>query len=90
MPKALEGYVIQISFKDHSEARRWADIFEHRGYAVSMTEAGIADSLRVRIGNFRLRDDAERQLKSIREGGLVGIILNLPQPYRPDARSSLP
>ena len=90
MPKALEGYIIQISFKDHSEARRWADTFEQRGYAVSMTEAGTADSLRVRVGNFRLRDDAERQLKSIREGGLVGIILNLPQPYRPDARSSLP
>jgi len=90
VPKALEGYIIQMSFQDRSEARRWADTFEQRGYAVSITEAGTAGSLRVRIGNFRLRDDAERQLKGIREGGLVGVILNLPQPYRPNAHSSLP
>jgi hypothetical protein len=37
-----------------------------------------------------LRDDAERQLKNIRENGLVGIILNLPQAYQPQVRSSLP
>jgi cell division septation protein DedD len=90
IPKALEGYIIQVSFDDRSEARRWADSFEQRGYAVSMTEAGSAESLRVRVGNFRLRDDAERQLKNIRENGLVGIILNLPQAYRPEVRSSLP
>jgi hypothetical protein len=90
MPKSLEGYIIQVAFKDRSEARRWADTFEQRGYAVSVTEAGRAESLRLRIGNFRLRDDAERQLKSIREDGLVGIILNLPQVYRPEIRSSLP
>ena len=90
MPKALEGYIIQVPFKDRSEARTWADTFEQRGYAVSMTEAGGGESLRVRIGDFRLRDDAERQLRSIREDGLVGIILNLPQAYRPEVRSSLP
>jgi hypothetical protein len=90
IPKALKGYIIQVSFNDRSEARRWADSFEQRGYAVSMTEAGSAESLRVRVGNFRLRDDAERQLKNIRENGLVGIILNLPQAYRPEVRSSLP
>jgi hypothetical protein len=89
IPKALEGYIIQLSFNDRSEAQRWADSFEQRGYAVSMTEAGSAESLRVRVGNFRLRDDAERQLKNIRENGLVGIILNLPQAYRPEVRSSL-
>jgi cell division septation protein DedD len=90
IPKALKGYIIQVSFNDRSEARRWADSFEERGYAVSMTEAGSAESLRVRVGNFRLRDDAERQLKNIRENGLVGIIINLPQAYRPEVRSSLP
>jgi hypothetical protein len=90
MPKALEGYIIQVPFKDRSEARTWADIFDRRGYAVSMTEAGGGESLRVRIGNFRLRDDAERQLKSIREDGLTGIILNLPQAYRREIHSSLP
>ena len=90
VPKSLEGYIIQVPFKDRSEARSWADIFEQRGYAVSMTEAGGGESLRVRIGNFRLRDDAERELKSIREDGLMGIILNLPQAYRPEVRSSLP
>jgi cell division protein FtsN len=90
MPKALEGYIIQVSFKDHSEARRWAGTFQQRGYSVSITEAGTAESLRVRIGNFRSRDDAERQHKSIRETGVVGIILNLPQAYQPEVRSSLP
>jgi cell division septation protein DedD len=90
MPKALEGYIIQLAFKDRSEARSWADTFEQRGYAVSMTEASAGESLRVRVGNFRLRDEAERQLKSIRDNGLIGIILNLPQAYRPEVRSSLP
>jgi len=90
IPRILEGYIIQVSFNDRFEARRWADTFEERGYAVSMTEAGTAESLRLRIGNFRLRDDAERQLKSIRENGLIGIVLNLPQPYRPEVRSSEP
>jgi cell division protein FtsN len=90
MPKALEGYIIQVAFKDRSEARSWADTFEQRGYAVSMTEASAGESLRVRVGNFRLRDQAERQLKSIRDNGLIGIILNLPQAYRPEVRSSLP
>jgi cell division septation protein DedD len=90
MSQALEGYIIQVPFKDRSEARSWTDIFEQRGYAVSMTQAGGGESLRVRIGNFRFRDDAERQLKSIREDGLIGIILHLPQAYRPEVRSSLP
>ena len=90
VPKALEGYIIQVAFKDRSEARVWADTFEQRGYAVSMSEASAGESLRVRVGNFRLRDEAERQLKSIRDTGLIGIILNLPQAYRPEVRSSLP
>jgi cell division septation protein DedD len=90
MPKALEGYIIQLAFKDRSEARSWADTFEQRGYAVSVTEASAGESLRVRVGNFRLRDEAERQLKSIRDNGLIGIILNLPRAYRPEVRSSLP
>ncbi len=89
-PKALEGYIIQVAFKDRYEARSWADTFEQRGYAVSMTEASAGESLRVRVGNFRLRDEAERQLKSMRDNGLTGIILNLPQAYRPEVRSSLP
>jgi cell division septation protein DedD len=90
VPKALEGYIIQIAFNDRSEARRWGDIFQQRGYAVSTTESGTAESLRVRIGNFSLRDDAERELKSIRKDGLTGIILNLPQAYRPEVHSSVP
>ena len=90
MPKVLEGYIIQVPFEDRSIARRWADTFEQRGYAVSITEAGRVEPVRVRIGNFRQRDDAERQLKSIREDGLIGIILNLPQVYRREVRTSLP
>ena len=88
VPRSLEGYVIQVAFNDRTEARRWADTFERRGYAVSVTEG--AGSLRVRIGNFRIRDDADRQLRNLKQDGLTGIILNLPQAYRPEARSSLP
>ena len=88
LPRALEGYIIQVAFKDASEAQRWGAIFQQRGYAVSTTKSETADSLRVRIGNFNVRDDAERELKSIRKDGLAGIILNLPQAYRPDVQSS--
>lgn len=90
LPKSLEGFVIQVAFSDRSEAQRWADNFGQRGYAVSVTEAGAAGALRLRIGNFRVRDDAERQLRSLKQEGLIGIILNLPQVYRPEVRSSLP
>lgn len=88
VPRSLEGYVIQVAFDDRTEAQRWADTFERRGYAVSVTEG--AGSLRVRIGNFRIRDDADRQLRNLKQDGLTGIILNLPQAYRPEVRSSLP
>jgi DedD protein len=87
-PKALEGFIIQVAFSDRGAAQRWAETFGRRGYAVSVTEAGAAGSLRVRIGNFAVRDEAERQLRTIREQGLTGIIINLPQAYRPDVRPS--
>jgi hypothetical protein len=35
-----------------------------------------------------MRDEAERQLRTLREQGLSGIIINLPQAYRPDVRPS--
>jgi hypothetical protein len=88
--RMLEGYVIQVSFNELEEARRWADTLRRRGFAVSMTEAGAAGSLRVRIGNFVVRDEAERQLRSLKQDGLNGIIVNLPQAYRPEVRSSVP
>ena len=88
--RMLEGYVIQVSFNELEEARRWADTLRRRGFAVSMTEAGSAGSLRVRIGNFVGRDEAERQLRTLKQDGLSGIIVNLPQAYRPEARSSVP
>jgi cell division septation protein DedD len=88
-PKALEGYIIQLAFTDRSEARRWADTFQHRGYAVSMTEAA-SGSLRVRFGNFHVRDQAEQQLQNLKQDGLTGIIVNLPQAYQPETRSLLP
>ena len=40
--------------------------------------------MRVRIGNFTGREEAERQLQALRQDGLKGIILNLPQAYRPE------
>ena len=89
-PKPLEGFIIQLAFNDRERAQRWAEAMEKKGFAVSVTEAGAEGALRVRLGNFVLRDDAERQLKAIKQEGMNGIILNLPQAFRPEARSSIP
>ncbi len=89
-PKALEGFIIQLAFNDKDRAQRWAEGMEKKGFAVSVTEAGAEGALRVRLGNFVVRDDAERQLRAIKQEGLSGIILNLPQGFRPEARSSIP
>jgi DedD protein len=88
--RALEGFIIQLGFNDKEKARRWAEAMERRGFAVSITEAGAEGALRVRLGNFALRDEAERQLRSFKQEGLSGIIINLPQSFRPEARSSIP
>jgi cell division septation protein DedD len=84
--KTLEGYIIQIAFADKESAQHWAETLERRGYAVSVTEATGTGSLRVRIGNFALHDDAEGQLRKLRQEGLIGMIINLPQGYHPEAR----
>jgi DedD protein len=89
-PKALEGFIIQLAFQDKDKAQHWAENMQRRGYAVSITEAGMDGALRVRLGNFALRDDAERQLRSFKQDGINGIIINLPQAFRPEARSSMP
>ncbi len=89
-PKALEGFIIQLGFNDKEKAQRWAETMERRGYAVSVTEAGAEGVLRVRLGNFSIRDEAERQLRTFKQEGLNGIIINLPQGFRPEARSSIP
>ena len=88
--KSLEGFIIQLAFSDKEKAQRWAESMEKRGYAVSLTEAGAEGSLRVRLGNFSGRDDAERQLRTFKQEGMSGIIINLPQAYRPEARTSIP
>ena len=90
MQKALEGFIIQLAFNDKNKARQWAESMERRGYAVSVTEAGTEGALRVRLGNFTVRDEAERQLRSFKQDGLSGIVINLPQAFRPDARSTVP
>jgi cell division protein FtsN len=87
--KPLEGFVIQIAFNDKYQAQHWAESMERRGYAVSVTETGAEGALRVRLGNFSVRDDAERQLRSFKQEGMNGIIINLPQGFQP-ARSSVP
>ena len=89
-PKALEGFIIQLAFNDKEKARRWAEAMEKRGYAVSLTEAGSEGSLRVRLGNFSVRDEAERQLRTLKQDGLNGIVISLPQAFRPEARTSIP
>ena len=86
--KALEGYIIQLAFRDKTDARRWAESMEQRGYAVSVTEAGGAEAVRVRVGNFLFREEADRQLTALKQQGLAGIVINLPQAYRPDAHAS--
>jgi cell division septation protein DedD len=85
VPQVLQGFVIQLAFGDMRDARRWAETLEGRGFAVSLTEAG-SGSVRVRIGNFGGKEEAERQLQALRQDGLKGIILNLPQAYRPQAK----
>ena len=86
----LDFVVHAIAFADKDKAQSWAEKMAQRGYAISVTEAGEAGALRVRLGNFTLRDDAERQLRSFRQEGLSGIIINLPQAFRPEVRSSVP
>jgi hypothetical protein len=90
IPKPLEGFIIQIAFTDKEKAQNWAEKMEQRGYAVSVTEAGATGALRVRLGNFSARDDAERQLRSFKQEGMNGIVINLPQAFRPVAQSSVP
>jgi cell division septation protein DedD len=82
--KVLQGFVIQLAFGETRDARIWAETLERRGFAVSLTEAGGSGSVRVRIGNFAGREEAERQLQELRRDGLKGIVLNLPQAYRPE------
>jgi DedD protein len=88
--KKLEGFVIQLAFTEANAAQSWAKTLELRGYTTSITEAGAEGSFRVRVGNFALREEADRQLRSLRQDGLSGIVINLPQAYHPDVRSSSP
>jgi len=87
-PQVLQGFVIQLTFGEMRDARRWAETLERRGFAVSLTEAGSSGSVRVRIGNFAGREEAERQLQVLRQDGLKGILLNLPQAYRPQVQTA--
>ena len=89
-PKALEGFIIQLAFSDKNKAQRWAESMEKRGFAVSLTEAGTEGALRVRLGNFPAREEAERQLRTFKQDGLSGIVISLPQTFRPEARTSIP
>ena len=89
-PRALEGFIVQLAFDEKAKAQRWAEIMEQRGYAVSITEAGAGGALRVRLGNFAQRDEAERQLRTFKQEGLNGIVISLPQGFRPEAHSSVP
>jgi cell division protein FtsN len=86
LPQVLQGFVIQLAFSEMREALRWAEILERRGFAVSLTEASSSGSVRVRIGSFAGREEAERQLQALRQDGLKGILVNLPQAYRPQVQ----
>ncbi len=89
-PRFLEGFIIQIAFNDKEKAQGWAEKMAQRGYAVSVTEAGAEGALRVRLGNFAVRDEAEQQLRNFKQEGMSGIIINLPLAFRPEARVSVP
>jgi cell division protein FtsN len=82
-PQVLQGFVIQLAFGQMRDGLRWAETLERRGFAVSLTEAGSGGAVRVRIGSFASREEAERQLQLLRQEGLKGILINLPQAYRP-------
>jgi cell division protein FtsN len=82
-PQVLQGFVIQLAFGETRDAVRWAETLERRGFAVSLTEAGGSGPVRVRIGGFAGREEAQRQLEALRPEGLNGILINLPQAYRP-------
>jgi hypothetical protein len=86
--QVLQGFIIQVPFADRSEAQRWAETFVRRGHTVSMTEASGGRSVRLRIGSFARREQAEQELRALRYDGLKGIILNFPQAYRPEVRPS--
>ncbi len=87
-PPVLHGFIVQVAFAERHEAQRWAETLERRGHTVSMTEAASGASVRLRIGSFTRREEAERQLQALRQDGLKGIILNFPQAYRPELRPS--
>lgn len=84
----LQGFIIQVPFADRGEAQRWAETFVRRGHTVSMTEASGGGSVRLRIGSFARREQAEQELQALRYDGLKGIILHFPQAYRPEIRPS--
>jgi cell division protein FtsN len=86
--KALSGFIVQVAFADTRAAQAWAEAMERRGFAVSVTETGETGAVRVRLGNFVARDDAERQLRALRQEGLKGIVINLPQAFRPESTSA--
>jgi len=88
--KPLAGFIVQLAFNDKEKAQRWAESMAKRGYAVSLTEAGIEGSLRVRLGNFTARNEAERQLRTLKQDGLNGIVISLPRAFRPEAGTSVP
>ena len=88
--KPLAGYIVQVGFDDKEKAQRWAETMVQRGYAVSLTEAGSEGMLRVRVGNFTGRNEAERHLQTFKLAGLKGIVISLPQSFRPAARTSMP
>lgn len=88
-PKALEGYIIQLGFADRNKAQDWAEKFLSQGFAVSFTESG-SGAIRVRLGNFSVRDEAEVKLRSLQRDGLKGIIVNLPLRYQPAVSASQP
>jgi DedD protein len=90
LPKVLQGFVIQLAFGEIRDAQRWAETLERRGFAVSLTEAAGGESVRVRIGNFGGREEAEHQLQTLRQEGLKGIVLNLPQAYQPGVYRTVP
>jgi cell division protein FtsN len=86
--QVLQGFIIQIPFAEKREAERWAETLVRRRHTVSVTETGSGGSVRLRIGSFSKREEAEQELQALRQDGLKGIILNFPNAYRPEMRPS--
>ncbi|MFQ5684566.1 MAG: SPOR domain-containing protein, partial [Candidatus Binatia bacterium] len=67
-------YIIQVSFSDGGEAKRWSDRAIGDGYSTSMSTLEGDAAVRLRVGDFSSAADAENFLTRLRSEGLKGLV----------------